>query len=117
MNDALRDEIAQLYARMCYGLSDPTRILLVYALAERDHNVTNLAEIVHQSQPTVSRHLKVLRELHLVCSERHGRSIIYRLADPRIIEALDLLRGVLSDNLHDQALLATTVNQSLALQR
>ena len=43
-------------------------------------------------QPTASRHLKLLRERSLVIAERDGTSVYYTLADPRVIDALDILR-------------------------
>jgi ArsR family transcriptional regulator len=93
---------------MCEGLADPTRILLLYALAESPRNVGELAEMLHTPQPTVSRHLKVLREREMVRAERTGPAVRYSLTDPRIIEALDILRAVLASRLKSQAALAMT---------
>jgi ArsR family transcriptional regulator len=93
---------------MCEGLADPTRILILYALAEAPHNVGELAETLNAPQPTVSRHLKVLRERDMVRAERLGPSVRYSLTDPRIIEALDILRAVLASRLKSQAALAIT---------
>jgi ArsR family transcriptional regulator len=50
-------------------------------------------------QPLVSRHLKVLRERGMVLATRQGSSVLYSLGDLRLIEALDLLRAVLRDQL------------------
>jgi ArsR family transcriptional regulator len=82
---------------MCEGLADPTRILILYALDESPRNVGDLAESLAMPQPTISRHLKVLRERGMVQAERIGATVRYSLADHRIIEALDLLRSVLRD--------------------
>jgi ArsR family transcriptional regulator len=54
-------------------------------------------------QPTVSRHLGVLRERGLVHSERQGTAVYYTLADTRIIDALDLMRSVLATQLASDA--------------
>ena len=59
--------------------------------------MSQLVETLGNPQATVSRHLKVLREWHMVVSERDGVHVYYSLADQRIIEALDLLRGVMAD--------------------
>jgi ArsR family transcriptional regulator len=84
---------------LCSALADPRRILLIYALAEQPRNVGELTEELGISQPTTSRHLKILREQGLVRATRRGSSIEYRLADHRLVEALDLLRAVLRDRL------------------
>jgi ArsR family transcriptional regulator len=93
---------------MCEGLADPTRILILYALSEAPRNVGELAEALNAPQPTVSRHLKVLRERDMVRAERLGPAVQYSLNDPRIIEALDILRAVLASRLKSQAALALT---------
>lgn len=96
MHSTLRREVHQLHAEICQALSDPNRILILYALSEGARNVGELAEALNISQPTVSRHLKVLRDRKMVLAERNGTSIYYSLVDTRVIEALDLLRGVLA---------------------
>jgi len=92
-------EVSELEAHLCNAFVDPTRILILYALHERPHNVTELTRRLDATQPKISRHLKVLRDLGLVRSTRQGVTITYELADYRLIEALNLLRNVLKDNL------------------
>lgn len=104
----LEYEVHQLHSRMCEGLADPTRILILYALAETPRNVSELGEVLGAPQPTVSRHLKVLREREMVRAERVGPAVRYSLTDHRLIEALDLLRAVLASRLKSQAALAET---------
>jgi ArsR family transcriptional regulator len=73
-----------------------------------------LSEVLDLPQPTVSRHLKVLRERGLVTSEREGQAVSYSLRDNRIIDALDLLRAILADRLQSQGALGRTVSKELA---
>lgn len=99
----LSQEITQLHADICSALADPSRILLLYALAERPHTVNELATAIGLSQPATSRHLKVLRERGLVRATRQAQSIEHTLLDRRIIDALDTLRAVLRDSLARRA--------------
>ena len=62
MADSLREEVVRLHAQVCSGLADPNRILIIYSLAQGPRNVNDIANTVELLQPTVSRHLKVLRE-------------------------------------------------------
>jgi len=103
VNSILKEEVSQLEADFCAALSDPTRIFILYALKEGPLNVTELTNELAIPQPTASRHLKVLRERGLVFTERQGTSITYHLADPRIIQALDLLRSAMRDRLTHRA--------------
>jgi ArsR family transcriptional regulator len=113
MAKTLRDEINILHAQVCSGLADPNRILILYELDKGPHNVSDLASTLEIPQPTVSRHLKILRERNMVTSERDGQSVFYSLADKRVIQALDLLRGMLADSLESQINLARTASESI----
>lgn len=112
MSDNLREEINRIHAQVCSGLADPIRILILYKLAEHPTNVTDLAVSLGIPQPTVSRHLKVLRDRSMVTAERDGQAVIYSLTDRRIIKALDLLRAMLADSLETQVALARTANET-----
>jgi ArsR family transcriptional regulator len=106
MDERLARQVSLLHANICQALADPKRILILYALNEGAKHVHELAEILNTPQPTVSRHLKTLRERKLVNAERDGTSVRYSLADPRVIDALDTMRGVLLDMLTLDAELA-----------
>jgi len=110
VTQTLRQEISQLEADFCFALSDPTRILMLYALKENPRNVTDLSHELGITQPTASRHLKVLRERGLVETNRQGTTITYHLADTRLTQALDLLRAVMRDRLAYRASLINKLN-------
>ena len=99
ITQTLVQEVSQLEADLCFALDDPSRILILYALDEQSHNVSEITHELNITQPTTSRHLKILRERGLVHTERSGTSITCHLSDRRLIEALDLLRSVLRDRL------------------
>jgi ArsR family transcriptional regulator len=103
VNPILKQEIMQLEADFCAALSDPTRIFILYALNESPLNVTELTNELGVPQPTISRHLKILRERGLVYTERQGTVITYHLVDQRVIQAMDLLRSSMRDRLTQRA--------------
>jgi DNA-binding transcriptional ArsR family regulator len=107
-NPSLHEEITRLHADMCSALADPSRILLIYALAEKPYCVSDLAVEVGISQPAASRHLKILRETGLVRTVRQGPSVEYSLTDQRLIDALNILRAVLRDRIAYRAGLMET---------
>ena len=106
---SLIEEITALHAGICSALADPRRILILYALNDKPCTVGEVAEALGISQPTASRHLNLLRERGLVTARREGQSVIVSLKDPRVIQALDLLRQVLANNLKDRAALVDSV--------
>ncbi len=105
MHSTFRREVHRLHAEICQALSDPTRILILYELRDGPHNVGELAEALAMSQPSVSRHLKVLRDRRMVRTERNGMNIYYSIADERVLQALDLLRDVLAQTIEEHQIL------------
>ena len=97
------DELNLLHANICQALGDPKRILILYAVHEKPRHVTALSEDLDLPQPTVSRHLRVLHQRSLVRKERSGPAVIYYLADPRMIEILNVMRLVLRDSISRQS--------------
>ena len=60
---------------------EPTRLRLLALLSRNELTVSELTWILGQSQPRVSRHLKLLSEAHLVDRIQEGAWAFYRLAD------------------------------------
>jgi ArsR family transcriptional regulator, arsenate/arsenite/antimonite-responsive transcriptional repressor len=83
-----RDELAARFR----ALADPTRVAIINSLSAADEVcVCNLTATFDLSQPTISHHLKILREAGLVESSRRGTWAYYRL----VPEAISALRGAL----------------------
>lgn len=95
-----------LHERICLALGDPKRLMILYLLSQHQRSVGELAHELDTPQPTISHHLKILRERSLVRTHKDGTTVYYALADTRVIQAVDLLRAVLHDNLAEQARLA-----------
>lgn len=74
--------------RLLAALADPTRLAIVRQLAEDVETCAcDFTSCCDVGQPTVSHHLRVLREAGIVTSERRGQWIFYRLA-PETAERL-----------------------------
>ena len=111
-NKSLELEINLLHERICSALGDTTRILILYLLAEKAMYVNEISEALDAPQSTVSRHLRVLRERNLVKTERQGTAILYSLFDRRIIDALDLMRAILNDQIRAEAAITNRIPDS-----
>lgn len=87
-------EEATRVAELARALADPLRVQVLDLLRGADGEVCqcHLQPLFDVSQPTLSHHLKKLREAGLVHVERRGKWAYYALAD----DALDVLRGWLS---------------------
>jgi ArsR family transcriptional regulator len=106
MDSELIGELHLLHERVCDALGSPVRLMIFYALRDQPRYVSDLAAELGLLQPTVSRHLKILRDRGLVTVQREGPVVYYALADERVIAALDLMRGVMRDRILKQAEIA-----------
>ncbi|MFC8664899.1 MULTISPECIES: ArsR/SmtB family transcription factor [Streptomyces] len=82
-------EEAERTARMFKALGDPVRLRLFSLVASHEGGEACVCDIsdVGVSQPTVSHHLKKLREAGLLTSERRGTWVYYRV-EPSVVAAL-----------------------------
>jgi DNA-binding transcriptional ArsR family regulator len=64
------------------ALSNPSRVMIVKALAEGEHCVADLTALVQLDISTVSNHLAVLRGVGIVTDERRGTQVFYTLRKP-----------------------------------
>jgi ArsR family transcriptional regulator len=86
---------AETVAALLKALSDPIRLRLMSMIAAVDEAcVCDLTTPFDVSQPTISHHLKVLREAGLVDSERRGTWVWYRARR----EAIDAVGGLFTDS-------------------
>ena len=82
------------YAAVGRALADPKRLCVLESLAQGELSVGDLSARVGCQVPNMSQHLAVLRHAGLVTSRRDGTTILYRLADPRVLDAYRLIQDL-----------------------
>lgn len=95
VRDPLGEADAVDLARMFKALSDPVRLRLLSLIASHEGGeacVCDLTGPFDVSQPTISHHLKVLREAGLVGSERRGTWVYYWVLPTALARLSALLR-------------------------
>jgi len=104
------DEITILQAEVLKVLASPVRLEILHRLADGPIDVGRLAGEIGTSQPHASQHLAILRSAGLVEAERHGREVHYRLADPEVLVACDVMRAVIGRRLARLASVADRIH-------
>jgi len=92
-------ELYQIHAEMCKVFSNPTRLEILNLLRDKEMSVTELIKKTNLSQANISQHLSIMKSKSIVISDRKGKNIYYRLTNPKIIKAFDIIREVLSERL------------------
>jgi ArsR family transcriptional regulator len=91
--------IFEMHADVCKIFTSPKRLEIIEALREGEKTVSELAALLGIRQANLSQHLTVLREKKVVLARKEGQSTFYRLANPKILKAFDLMREVLLEQL------------------
>jgi DNA-binding transcriptional ArsR family regulator len=93
----------RLHADICKVLTDPKRLMLLDTLRGGERSVGELADAIGAALPNASQHLAVLRASGLVERRRTGTAIRYRLAEPAIVEACDIIQAIVMRRLERSA--------------
>lgn len=103
MTDELSKEerIHRLHADLCKMLSNCTRLKILEGLRDGEKTVGTLVEEVGVRQANLSQHLAELRKRDIVRSRREGANVYYRIAYPKVVEACELIREVVFEQLSE----------------
>ena len=109
-----RDQDTSLFehhAEVCKIFSHPKRLQIIETLRDKELTVGEVVDQLGIPKANVSQHLAVLRHKRVVMTRREGLSIYYRIANPKIIQAFDLMRQVLIEQLENGERLATRLKK------
>ena len=112
MSEPLKDnskaEFFQFQAEFCKSLSDPKRLRIIHELREGEKSVNELADKLGIKQSNTSQHLALLRKVGVITPRREGSTVFYRLENPKIAEACDLVRQVIAEQVRKNQILTGT---------
>src|SRR3990170_9013467 len=88
-------------AEMFQAVSDPTRLRIVALLARMELSVGELAHLMEQSQPRVSRHVRILADAGIVERRKEGSWVFLAMADAeRTAPLLELMEAWIDEDTH-----------------
>ncbi len=99
------DQLYGYHAEMCKVFSHPKRLELINILRDKEMSAGELGERLGLTPANLSQHLTMMRERHILVSRKEGIMVYYRIANPRLLEAFDLLREILFEQIRQDAAL------------
>jgi len=96
------DAVYALHAEVCKLFTSPVRLKMLEALGKGERTVEELSRLTGISQPNASQHLSLLRKTGVVRARKEGSKVYYSLRDPRLLDALNNMKAVLSDILDER---------------
>ena len=101
----MEDQLYAYHAEMCKVFSHPKRLELINTLRDKEMSAGELGERLGLAPANLSQHLTMMRERHLLTSRKEGNMVYYRIVNPRLFEAFDLLREILFEQIRQDATL------------
>ena len=93
------------HADMCKVFSHPTRLQILNALREREMSVSDMAARFQVTIGNLSQHLNMMKQRRVLASRKEGNVVFYRLANPKMLRAFDLIREILSEQMQRESAL------------
>ena len=92
----MKRELYLMHAEICKTFSNATRLEILNLLRNGELTVSDLVKKTGASQVNVSQHLSIMKGKGILISRREGANIYYRIANPKIVKAFDIIREVLN---------------------
>ena len=90
-------QIFEMQAQLCQSLGHTIRLRIIHTLKEGPKSVNELAALLKASQPTISRHLSVLRSTGILTAHRKGAEVFYEITNPKVVEVCEMMRSILAE--------------------
>jgi ArsR family transcriptional regulator len=88
-------ELLRLHADVCKTLSHAKRLEILNILRNKEMNAGEIVARMKVPKANVSQHLGVMRNAGILETRRNGTNIYYRISNPKVNKACDLMREVL----------------------
>ncbi|MFA4844625.1 MAG: metalloregulator ArsR/SmtB family transcription factor [Candidatus Margulisiibacteriota bacterium] len=95
-------QVYELHAEVCKTLANSKRIEIIDLLRSGEKSVARLLKETRLLKANLSQHLSVMRSKGIVKSRKEGLTAYYRIANPKIVKACDLMREVLFEQMKEK---------------
>jgi DNA-binding transcriptional ArsR family regulator len=109
-------DLYRKHADFCKVISHPTRLQIIDILHDRERTVTDLATQLQITVGNLSQHLNLMKQRRVLESRKEGNSVIYRLANPKMIKACCLIREILCEQMQQDTALLKRMDRSHAFE-
>ena len=94
-----QSEVYARHAEMCKVFSHPLRLQRLNTLRDKEMSVSNMAGLLRVAIGNLSQHLNMMKQRHVLLTRKDGNIVYYRLANPKILAAFDLIREILFEQM------------------
>ncbi|MBI3961178.1 MAG: winged helix-turn-helix transcriptional regulator [Deinococcus sp.] len=110
----IEHELYRCHADMCKVFSHPTRLAILNTLREQEMTVSDLADRLAVTVGNLSQHLNMMKQRRVLVSRKSGNNVYYQLANPKMLQAFDLIREILLEQLQRESILVRHLERAQA---
>jgi ArsR family transcriptional regulator len=96
------EKIFEIQADICKVFTNAKRLEILNTLMDKEMTASELIKKIGLSKANLSQHMSILKSKGVVLSSREGINIYYRISNSKIIQACDLMREVLLEQLQEK---------------
>ncbi len=105
------ENVYELQADICKIFSHAKRLEIINTLKNGELSAGDLIDKTRLSKANLSQHMNVLRSRGVVIARREGVNIYYRIANPKIVQACQLMREVLLEQFQEKGKMVSSLRQ------
>lgn len=92
-----------MHSELCKTLANDKRQMILGALRDGELSVSDLISRTGIAQANLSQHLSLMRTHNVVRTRRDGGRVYYSIANPKLIQAFDLITEVMQDTIDERS--------------
>ncbi|MBI2304842.1 MAG: helix-turn-helix transcriptional regulator [Chloroflexi bacterium] len=104
MDDVVK-RLFQRHAEMCKVFANPLRLMVIDALREGEMSVGEMAQKLGVTIGNLSQHLAIMKSQGILTTHKEGNLVYYRIANPKLLDAFNLLREILLEQIRGEGVL------------
>jgi len=111
------DSQAEAYVRhaeMCKIFSHPLRLQVLNTLRKKEMSVTDMADRLGVAIGNLSQHLNMMKHRRVLGTRKDGNVVYYRLANPKILDAFDVIREILLEQMQREGMIVRQIKSARA---
>jgi DNA-binding transcriptional ArsR family regulator len=108
---------AEVYARhaeLCKVFSHPLRLQILNTLRDKEMSVSDMADRLGVAIGNLSQHLNMMKHRRVLMTRKDGNIVYYRLGNPKILAAFDLIREILFEHMEREGTIVRRIKNTRA---
>ncbi len=108
----MQAEVCGRHAEMCKVFTHPIRLQILDILRAQEASVSDLAGRLGVAMGNLSQHLNMMKQRRVLVSRKDGNIVFYRLANPKMLKAFDLMREILLEQMQRESFLVRHIERA-----